>query len=113
MFKFSTAPGRGISKEEAAKRSYFDVFGRHFSHILGANFWYVLTNGLFFLAAYILIKAYLIGTNGDNLVKIIAYFLGGKNFLLPFIPFIPFMFIGPFTAGYTYVIRKYTNKKPE
>lgn len=106
---FSNKPGRGISKEEAAKRNYFDIFGRHFGHIMGANFWYVLTNIIFFVAAVLLFNAYF---SGDNLVHVISYVMTGKMFIIPFVPFIPFLFIGPFTAGYTYVIRNYAKQEP-
>lgn len=109
MFGFSNKPGRGISKEEAAKRNYFDIFGRHFGHIMGANFWYVLTNIVFFTAAVILFNAHF---SGDNLVHVVSYIMTGKMFIIPFVPFIPFLFIGPFTAGYTYVIRNYAKQEP-
>lgn len=109
MFGFSNKPGRGISKEEAAKRNYFDIFGRHFGHIIGANFWYVITNIIFFVAAIALFNAYF---SGDNLVHVISYIMTGRMFVVPFIPFIPFMFIGPFTAGYTFVIRNYAKQEP-
>lgn len=109
MFGFSSKPGRGISKEEAAKRNYFDIFSRHFGHILGANFWYVLTNIVFFVAAILLFNTYF---SGDNLVHIVSYVMTGKMFIIPFVPFIPFLFIGPFTAGYTYVIRNYAKQEP-
>lgn len=112
MFGFSNKPGRGISKEEAAKRNYFDIYGRHFGHITGANFWYSLTNFVFFAAAVVLFYAYFISNNGDNLVAVVVGFMQGKNIIIPFIPFIPFMFIGPFTAGYTYVIRNYSKQEP-
>lgn len=110
MFGFySNKPGRGVSKEEAKKRNYFDIFGRHFGHIMGANFWYVLTNIIFFAAAIILINVYF---SGDNLVHVISYIMTGKMFILPFLPFVPFMAIGPFTAGYTYIIRNYAKQEP-
>ena len=109
MFGFSNKPGRGVSKEEAAKRNYFDIYGRHFGHITGANFWYLLSNILFFGAALILFYAYF---NGDNIVYMVTSVMRGEFFLIPFVPFIPFMFIGPFTAGYTYVIRNYAKQSP-
>lgn len=110
MFGFSNSrPGRGISKEDAAKRNYFDIFGRHLGHIIGANFWYLLANIIFFGAALVLGYAYF---NGDNFFKIVSYILQGKNFFVPPLPFVPFMFIGPFTAGYTYVIRNYAKQEP-
>ena len=55
----SQKAGRGISKEEAGKRDYFGIFGRHLGHIIGADFWYLLTNSLFFIAAYLLFRVYL------------------------------------------------------
>ncbi len=106
---FSNKPGRGVSKEEAAKRNYFDIFGRHFGHIFAANFWYVLSNIIFFIAAVILFDVYF---SGDNLVNVISYIMTGQMFVVPFVPFIPFMFIGPFTAGYTFVIRNYAKQEP-
>ena len=112
MFNFSSKPGHGISKEEAQKRDYFGIFGRHFGHIVGANFWYLLTNALFFIAAFIFFRAYFVGENGNNLVLVASNILTGKNFIVPFVPFIPFMLIGPFTAGYTYVIRNYAKQEP-
>jgi len=111
MFNYKK-PGRGISKEEAKKRDYFGIYGRHFWHILGANFWYVLTNSLFFLAAYFLFRVYFMGNDGSNLVLAISSILTGKNFIVPFLPFVPFMLIGPFTAGYTYLIRNYAKQEP-
>ena len=111
MFNSSKA-GRGISKEEAKKRDYFGIFGRHLGHITGANFWYVLTNSLFFLAAFFLFRVYFMGNDGNNLVLAISSILTGKNFVVPFLPFVPFMLIGPFTAGYTYVIRNYAKQEP-
>jgi len=111
MFNFKKA-GRGVSKEEAGKRDYFEIFGRHFWHIMGANFWYVLTNSLFFLAAFLLFRVYFMGNDGSNLVLAISGILTGKNFIIPFLPFVPFMLIGPFTAGYTYVIRNYAKQEP-
>lgn len=109
MFGFSNKPGRGITKEEAAKRNYFDIYGRHFGHITGANFWYMLSNILFFGAALILFYGYF---NGDNIVHMVTSLIRGELFIIPYMPFIPFMFIGPFTAGYTYVIRNYAKQSP-
>jgi len=100
--------GRGISKKEAASRNYFDILGRHFWHIVGASFWYALSNLLFFGASYVLFKAYL---GGDNFVKIAQMFLSGQTFILPIVPFLPLMLTGPFTAGFTYVIRNYAKQE--
>lgn len=109
LFGNSNKSGKGISKEEAAKRNYFDIFGRHLGHIIGADFWYTLSNIVFFIAAILLCIVYF---NGDQFFNVISYILQGKHFVVPFLPFVPFMFIGPFTAGYTYVIRNYSKQEP-
>ena len=108
----SQKAGRGISKDEAQKRDYFGILGRHSGRIIGANFWYFLTNSLFFIAAYLLFRVYFMGNDGNNLVMAASGIMTGKFFIVPFIPFIPFMLIGPFTAGYTYVIRNYAKQEP-
>ena len=107
MFGFQRN-GRGISKKEAASRNYLDILGRHFWHIMGASFWYALSNLLFFGAAYVLFSAYF---GGENLITIAKLFLSGKSFLLPIVPFLPLMLTGPFTAGFTYVIRNYAKQE--
>ncbi len=112
MFNSYKKAGPGISKEQATKRNYFDIFGRHLGNIIGLDCLYSLVNIVLFVAAYILFKVYFIGPNSDNLVLIASRFLQGKNFIVPFAPFIPFMLIGPFTAGYTYVIRNYAKQEP-
>ncbi len=100
--------GRGISKEEAAERNYFDILGRHIGHICGVSILYALANILFFGASIILLIAYF---GGDNLVTIATAFLSGKQVILPIAPFLPLMLTGPFTAGFTYVIRNYAKQE--
>lgn len=105
---FGNKSGRGISKEDAAKRNYFDIFSRHLGHICGASFWFALTNALFFGASAYLFISYF---SGENSAKIITAFLTGQTFILPIVPFLPLMFTGPFTAGFTYVIRNYAKQE--
>lgn len=105
---FGVKNGRGISKEEAAQRNYFDILFRHFWHICGASFWFALTNILFFGASIYLFASYF---GGDNLISIINAFLHGQSFLVPIVPFLPLMLTGPFTAGFTYVIRNYAKQE--
>ncbi len=100
--------GRGVSKEEAAQRNYFDILGRHLGHICGVSLLYALTNILFFGGAILLAIAYF---GGDNLVAIAQAFLSGKKIALPIVPFLPLMLTGPFTAGFTYVIRNYAKQE--
>lgn len=105
---FGMKKGRGISKEEAAQRSYFDILGRHFWHICAASFWFALSNILLFGSSAYLFASYF---GGDNLVAVTTAFLNGQSFLIPVAPFVPLMLTGPFTAGFTYVIRNYAKQE--
>lgn len=99
-----TKPGKGISKEEAAKRNYFDILGRKFWKLLQLNLLYVLCNILFLGGSILLAIGY--DWNGifDALLK-------GQLVLLPPLPFLPLMLTGPFTAGLTYVVRNYSRQE--
>lgn len=105
---FGRSNGHGISKEDAAKRNYYDILTRHFWHICAASFWFALSNILFFGASYLLFVSYF---SGDNLVLVVSALLNGKTFALPLLPFIPLMLTGPFTAGFTYVIRNFAKQE--
>ncbi len=107
MFGFGKS-GRGISKEEAAERNYFDILTRHFWHICSVSFWYALANILFFGTSIYLFTSYF---GGENLSSITVAFLNGELFILPIVPFLPLMLTGPFTAGFTYVIRNYAKQE--
>ncbi len=110
MSIFGSNSHRGeLTKKQAAQRNYFDMFGRHFGHIVGATLLYVFTNILFFGASFLLFTAYL---GYDNFVIAVGSFLSGKSFHLPIVPFLPLMLTGPFTAGFTYVIRNYAKQEP-
>ncbi len=108
MFGMKSQGGAGLTKEQASRRNYFDIFSRHFRHIVGASFLYALSNLLFFGASFALFAAYF---SGDNFVKIAQAFLSGKSFVFPILPFLPLMLTGPFTAGFTYVIRNYAKQE--
>ena len=83
MFGFSNKPGAGITKEQAAKRNYFDIFGRHFGGIIGVSSLYTLSNLLFFIAALLIFRAYF---TEENVVKILSNVMSGKNFICPAAP---------------------------
>ena len=99
-----TKPGKGISKEEAAKRNYFDILGRKFWQLVKLNLLYVLCNILFFGGSIFLAIGYDWNAIFDAL-------LSGQLMLLPPLPFLPLMLTGPFTAGLTYVIRNYSRQE--
>lgn len=99
-----TTPGKGISKEDAAKRNYFDILGRKFWKLLQVNLLYVLCNILFFGSSILLAISYDWNTILDVLVS-------GQTIFLPPLPFLPLMLTGPFTAGLTYIIRNYSRQE--
>ncbi|MBP3337611.1 MAG: DUF624 domain-containing protein [Clostridia bacterium] len=107
-------PGKGISKEEAAKRNYFDILGRKFWKIVQVNMLYVLVNILFF-GAFVFMILPVIFTSDEAVLNeimnsLIIPVVTGKT-LIPIGYFIPFCFIGPATAGLTYVLRNYAKQE--
>ena len=99
-------PGKGISKEEAARRNYFDILGRHFWDLVKLNLLFVVCNIIFIAAAVLLALPYFM--NFEEVLKAIVY---EKNVILPPLPFVPFMFMGPFIAGLTYVLRNWSRQE--
>ncbi len=97
-------PGKGISKEEAAKRNYFDILGRKFWKLLQLNLLYVLCNILFIGGSIFLAIGY-------DWMEILDALASGQVVLLPPLPFLPLMLMGPFTAGLTYVVRNYSRQE--
>ena len=100
-------PGKGISKEEAAKRSYFDILGRKFWKMMELNLVYFACNVIFFGAALLFAIPYLYG---ENAILYIDAVINSKA-LPPILPFVPFMLTGPFTAGLTYIVRNYSRQE--
>ncbi|MBR5236303.1 MAG: YesL family protein [Clostridia bacterium] len=99
-------PGKGISKEEAAQRSYFDILGRHLWDLVKLNLLFVACNIVFLVAAALLILPYLF-----NLEEVVSSLFQGQVVLLPVLPFVPFLFMGPFIAGLTYVLRNWSRQE--
>ncbi|MBR5156203.1 MAG: hypothetical protein IKW59_00360 [Clostridia bacterium] len=97
-------PGKGISKEEALKRNYFDILSRKFWKLVQLNLLYAVCNILFIGASLFLAIGY-------DWVEILSALIKGQLTLLPPLPFIPLMLTGPFTAGLTYVIRNYSRQE--
>ncbi len=100
-------PGKGLTKEEAEKRSYFDILGRKFWKMMELNLLYILCNIIFFGAALLFALPYLYGENAVLYAEAVI----NSKALLPILPFVPFMLTGPFTAGLTYVIRNYSRQE--
>ncbi len=99
-------PGRGISKEEAAKRNYFDIMGRHFWDFIMLNLLFLLVNIPWIGASLFLAIPYLV-----NIEEVVTVLASEQNVLLPVLPFIPFMFMGPSIAGLTYVLRNWSRQE--
>ena len=112
LFNNYMKPGRGISREEALKRNYFDILWRKLTKIIQINLLYFACNIVFFAAiAFMLLGLFIGGESfsaelSDYLVNVFS----GKA-LLPILPFVPFMFIGPTTAGLTYVVRNFSRQE--
>ncbi len=99
-----TKAGKGLTKEEALKRNYFDILGRKFWKLVQLNLLYAVCNILFIGASIFLAIPY-------DWVAILTALINGQLLLLPPLPFIPLMLTGPFTAGLTYVIRNYSRQE--
>ena len=99
-------PGKGISKEEAAKRNYFDILGCHFWDLIKLNLLYVLVN-IILIAAFVWFMIPILVKPED----FINYLFGAEHVILPIGPFLPFMFMGPFTAGFSYVLRNWSRQE--
>lgn len=97
-------PGKGLTKEEALKRNYFDILGRKFWKMVQLNLLYFVCNILFIGASVFLAIGY-------DWTSILTLLVQGQPILLPPAPFIPLMLTGPFTAGLTYVIRNYSRQE--
>ncbi len=101
-----TKPGKGISKEEAAKRNYFDMAGRHFFDLVKVNLLFVACTLVFFIAEFLLMIGYV-----SNFELVLNHITQQHNILLLFPLFVPFLFIGPFIAGLTYVLRNWARQE--
>lgn len=102
-------PGSGVTKEQAAKRNYFEILGRKFWKLIQLNLLYALVT-LPFWGGSILLG---IGYGGPmGILEGISECIRNKQpVLLPILPFLPWMLIGPFTAGLTYVVRNYSRQE--
>ena len=99
-------PGKGISKEEAAKRNYFDILGRRFWDLVKLNLLYVLANIIFIAAFIFFLFPYLVDFEAT-----IDLIFDAEHVVFPIWPFVPFMLMGPFTAGYSYVLRNWVRQE--
>lgn len=106
IFGNSGRPGKGLTKEQAAKRNYFGIFFRHFLDLCKLNLLYFACNLVFIAAIVWLSLPYLL-----NLDSVIEELFTKPVIFLPPEPFIPFLFMGPFIAGLTYVLRNWSRQE--
>lgn len=98
--------GPGISKEEAAQRNYFDILFRHAFDFMKINMLFMLVNILFISAAVVFVAPYF-----SDIKSIVTAYMSGQVMLLPILPFVPFIFMGPSIAGLTYVLRNWARQE--
>ncbi|MBR2500185.1 MAG: YesL family protein [Clostridia bacterium] len=103
--------GKGVSKEKAMKRDYFDILGLRFWDLIKINLLYVLCN----IPAVIL--CVLLGSifwTKENIVFYLEHILVGNNLVVfsMVIPLFPLCLTGPFTAGLTYIVRNFVKREP-
>lgn len=104
--------GRGISKEEAEKRNYFGILFRKLSKISQASLIYSLCNLLFLVMILLSVVMTLLYYRGkmQEIGEYLSLLLNGKQ-LLPIYFFIPCIFMGPGTAGLTYIMCNFSKQK--
>ncbi|MBR7164153.1 MAG: hypothetical protein IKD21_04195 [Clostridia bacterium] len=102
-------PGKGISKEEAAKRNFFDMAGRHVFDFIKLNLLFFACTFVLFAAAFLLAYPYFY--NSELFGRFLNALLTQPNMVIPPLPFLPFMFMGPFIAGLTFVLRNWARQE--
>ena len=102
-------PGKGISKEEAAKRNFFDMAGRHVFDFIKLNLLFFACTFVLFAAAFLLAYPYFY--NSELFGRFLNALLTQLNMVIPPLPFLPFMFMGPFIAGLTFVLRNWARQE--
>jgi len=101
--------GKGVSKEEAGKRSYFGTIFEKFFDMMKINLLYIACN----IPAIIL--CFLVAVPLFNMENIEALLGISKGYVLPvfwfLLPLLPLILTGPFTAGLTYITRNFVKRE--
>ncbi len=101
--------GPGISKEQAKKKSYFEILTRKFWNLVKLNMLYALCVAPVVLLSWLLSVGY--GGVEGVLRMVSAALEDGKTVAIPILPFLPWIFSGPLGAGMNYVIRNYCRQE--
>ncbi len=102
----SGKPVREITKEEAGKRNYFEMVGRHLMDLIKANLLFCVLNLPLFFAFLFFLSPYIL-----NYETAFLSILRDPGVPLPIQPFIPFMLMGPSLCGLTYLLRNWARQK--
>ncbi len=103
--------GKGVSKEKAMRRDYFDILGLRFWDLVKINLIYVLCNiPALVLCAFLAVNFW----SGENIELYLEQILLGNNFIVFYatVPLIPLILTGPFTAGLTSIVRDFVKRMP-
>ena len=106
-------PGRGISREEAEKRNYFDILMRKFTLIIRANLLFFGVNIVLFAALFLFVLPFFVQTSDDAINELVLYLsaiISGKQLMSP-IPFIILALFSPTFAGLTYLCRNFSKQE--
>ena len=113
LFFNYTKPGKGVTREEAAKRSFFGILKRKWTLIVRANLLFFGVNILLFAALALYFLPLFIKTDNtttDALISHLAAILAGKGLLSP-IPFLILALFAPTFAGFTYLCRNFAKQE--
>lgn len=106
-------PGRGISREEAEKRNYFDILMRKFTLIIRANLLFFGVNIVLFAALFLFFLPFFVHTSEEavnDLVSHLSEIFSGKQLMSP-IPFVILALFSPTFAGLTYLCRNFSKQE--
>ncbi len=104
-----SAAGPGISKEQAEKRNYFDILKRKFWELIKLNLLFAACMLPIVAISFLLTLSY--GGIKEILEAVALSIKNGRVMLIPVLPFLPWIFAGPLTAGLTYVLRCYSRQE--
>lgn len=103
--------GKGVSKDDAAKRNYLETLIGKFWDLVKLNLLYIACNIPVIIIS--LLIAITLWFDENNLIFYFEEFQKGNILVMfwLFLPLLPLVLSGPFTAGLTYVVRNYTKRE--
>ena len=101
-------PGSGVSEDTAQKKAlfrFFETFGRKFWDLVKMNMLYFVCIFIFYIPLSLCL--YTLSRETDATVFKSIY-----TYLFVFLYALPVVLTGPFTAGYTYILRNFVKEEP-